>query len=696
MALLTLDERKAIFKELGLGEYNKENIKALQKKYMYRKSDWDGIYGQNTDNLLRTVYYTKIYTKNFKPTEFRCACNGRYCCGFPTYMKPAELIHIQKIRDHYGKPITITCGMRDKKYNSTLGGSVQNSLHLKGQALDFYQPGVTDTLKNRKKSIKWIKVQPNHHYTYGDGINSNGYSVRAPYMGNALHTDTYDNVIPKHPTPKGTNAQEPQKKPSESVQKPSATTSKPTKYKVIDVSVWQGDIDWAKVKADGVVGAIIRYADGASIDTKFEKNMKNAKANGLHVGAYIFSRAKTKEQAQTEATRIFNACKPYAIDMPIYIDLEAKGLEKYADTVASAFLNKIKSLGGKGGVYANLNWWNNYLTKTAKNYSASPFWIAQYYDKITYKNPSLFGMWQYSSSGKVKGIEGRVDMDWCYKAYWEDAPKPAPTPTPTPPKPTPTPTKKGYSGEFPSNKIKLNGPAEVAKKADEYAYAYTTDKDEKARAKYPSGKPTLAYKTALASLPAKSHDWCKAARDGANCDVYVWVCVRKGDIDNKFPAGLWKQLKYMQEHGWKQVSKSDVQKGDIGFYIKDTDDGEDHGHIFICYPKGMVKAASHNSWYPITSKSLSSALSMKGKKKIYIFRPPDAIRNYLKKGDDGDEIKKLQAYLNWYDPNNKLKVDGIFGNATEKAVESLQKALGLDVDGLVGAKTVEAMKKVTK
>ena len=133
------------------------------------------------------------------------------------------------------------------------------------------------------------------------------------------------------------------------------------------------------------------------------------------------SRAKTKKEAESEATRLYKAAKPYNPDMPLYIDLEASGLSKYADTVAAAFLNKMKALGGVGGVYANLNWWNNYLTKTVKNYSASPFWIAQYYTKITHKNPALFGMWQYSSSGSVNGISGRVDMDECYIAYWDQA-----------------------------------------------------------------------------------------------------------------------------------------------------------------------------------------------------------------------------------------------------------------------------------
>lgn len=190
MALLTVAERKAIFKELGL-TYNKANIQALQKKYMWRSSDVDGIYGPNTDNMLRTVYNTLKYTKNFDAKEFRCECGGRYCCGFPSYMKPHELITIQAIRDHWGRPITVTCGMRDATYNRKLNGSVANSKHLAGSAIDFYQKGVTDTLANRKMAIKWMKRNlPYLNYAYGNGINSSGYSVRAPYMGNALHVDT--------------------------------------------------------------------------------------------------------------------------------------------------------------------------------------------------------------------------------------------------------------------------------------------------------------------------------------------------------------------------------------------------------------------------------------------------------------------------------------------------------------------------
>lgn len=200
-------------------------------------------------------------------------------------------------------------------------------------------------------------------------------------------------------------------------------------YKVIDVSVWQGVIDWKKVKADGVTGAIIRYADGTYLDSKFDTNMKNAKAAGLHIGSYIFSRAKTAAQAKKEAQRIIDACKPYSCDMPLYIDLEWADQAKVANTVATAYLNECKKQGVKGGIYANLNWFNNYVN--AKKFVEYPLWIAQYNTKLTHENPSWFGMWQYSSTGKVKGISGNVDMNHLYIAYWNQGKKTETTKTTT-------------------------------------------------------------------------------------------------------------------------------------------------------------------------------------------------------------------------------------------------------------------------
>lgn len=188
MALLSKAKRKEYMKALGY-EYSKEGIRKFQKKYFARSKDIDGKYGKNTDILVRHCYNVMMYAPHFKPQEFRCGCDGKYCTGYPTYMRKEMLVLLEKIRTHYNKPITITCGLRCKKYNSTLNGSVNNSKHIDGDAADFYQEGTTDTPSNRKKAIKWIKKLKNLHYAYGDGCNSYGNRIRAPYMGNALHVD---------------------------------------------------------------------------------------------------------------------------------------------------------------------------------------------------------------------------------------------------------------------------------------------------------------------------------------------------------------------------------------------------------------------------------------------------------------------------------------------------------------------------
>jgi len=192
MALLSEEKRKKYFEALDLGEYNEANIRKLQKKYL-RKQDVDGVYGTDTDNLLRHIYNCSL-VKDFKPEEFKCECGGRYCTGYPSYMKKVELENLQSIRDHFGKPMTITCGLRCRPYNNSLAGSIPNSLHLTGYACDFNMDGVTESTAQRKAAIKWIKKLPNHHYSYGHGYNSYGASISAPYMGigngAAIHTDT--------------------------------------------------------------------------------------------------------------------------------------------------------------------------------------------------------------------------------------------------------------------------------------------------------------------------------------------------------------------------------------------------------------------------------------------------------------------------------------------------------------------------
>ena len=119
-----------------------------------------------------------------------------------------ELKNLQSIRDHYGKPMKVTCGLRCKGRNKELQGSIQNSLHLSGYATDFYMQGVTDTLANRKKAVKYFKTLPYFHYAYGNGINSYGSAVSAPYMGNAMHIDSNKAVAKKKSSTKSSTKKE--------------------------------------------------------------------------------------------------------------------------------------------------------------------------------------------------------------------------------------------------------------------------------------------------------------------------------------------------------------------------------------------------------------------------------------------------------------------------------------------------------
>ena len=188
MSLLTKATRKKWMKLLGY-EYSKDGILKMQKKYFKRKQDCDGIYGSDTDKLLRQLHHVKVYATDFKPEEFRCPCG--HCTGYPTWMRVNELKHIQTIRTHYGKPMTITSGLRCEYENKRLNGSVADSAHKVGKAVDFYMQGVTDTVPNRNKALKWIKALPHHAFTYGAYmVGSDGIYRQADGMGNAMHTET--------------------------------------------------------------------------------------------------------------------------------------------------------------------------------------------------------------------------------------------------------------------------------------------------------------------------------------------------------------------------------------------------------------------------------------------------------------------------------------------------------------------------
>lgn len=188
----------------------------------------------------------------------------------------------------------------------------------------------------------------------------------------------------------------------------------------IDVSKWQGNIDWQKVKASGVQFAMLRAGYGrfaGQADETFEKNYQAASSAGISVGAYHYSYAKTVEQAKAEAVYCLSLIKGKTFAFPICYDVEddvQKNLTKdELSDIITAFCEILENAGYYVSVYMNLHWLN---TKVREDiFEKYDIWLAHWTQKTTFARD--YGLWQYSSNGTVDGITGRVDLDYAYKNY---------------------------------------------------------------------------------------------------------------------------------------------------------------------------------------------------------------------------------------------------------------------------------------
>lgn len=194
-------------------------------------------------------------------------------------------------------------------------------------------------------------------------------------------------------------------------------------FKGIDVSTWQGDIDWEKVKNSGVDFTIIREGYGKKspnqIDEKFKQNYEGAKSVGLPVGIYHYSYALNDQDAVSEAQFCLENITGLELDYPVCFDIEDSQLlalsNRQRTDVCSAFCQEIEKAGYYAMIYCNLNWINNYLYKE-ELLPRYDLWLAQW----SSDNPSLTcGLWQKSDCGKIDGINGNVDLNISYKNYPE-------------------------------------------------------------------------------------------------------------------------------------------------------------------------------------------------------------------------------------------------------------------------------------
>ena len=198
----------------------------------------------------------------------------------------------------------------------------------------------------------------------------------------------------------------------------------------IDVSKWNGTIDWNSVAKSGVSFAIIRcgirgYTEGGLIeDSKYTTNIKNATAAGIKVGVYFFTQAVNEVEAVEEASMVLYQIKDYKISYPVFLDVEysnpdhdgrADGLDAATRTkVIRAFCQTIANGGYTAGFYANKTWLEQKInTSELTQYK---IWLAQYNDHVTYGN-TRHDLWQYTSKGEISGISGNVDLDHSYLGY---------------------------------------------------------------------------------------------------------------------------------------------------------------------------------------------------------------------------------------------------------------------------------------
>lgn len=189
--------------------------------------------------------------------------------------------------------------------------------------------------------------------------------------------------------------------------------------KGIDVSKHQGVIDWEKVKASGIEFAIIRCGYGGNYenqdDPQFARNVTECKRLGIPFGVYLYSYANTVEKAKSEAEHCKRLIKGLTFDFPVFYDLEDKTTGACSNAlileIAKTFVNAMQPV--LTGIYANKYWRETKLTD--KWYDTVPFWLAHYASKTDYKGH--YDIWQYSSTGKVDGISGNCDMNYCYTDY---------------------------------------------------------------------------------------------------------------------------------------------------------------------------------------------------------------------------------------------------------------------------------------
>jgi GH25 family lysozyme M1 (1,4-beta-N-acetylmuramidase) len=261
----------------------------------------------------------------------------------------------------------------------------------------------------------WYKIN-----TVNGKSTSSLYGVSAVYAAKGLFVSGSTTVTTTSPTPTPSAPGTPSETPA-----PTPTPSPASGYiEGIDVSHWQGTIDWAKVKAAGKKFAFIKASEHTTfVDDKYATNRSKAKANGILVGAYHFARPDTStNDAVKEADHFINTAGPVSGELLPVLDLEVTGglTKTQLAAWAKSFLDRVyERTGVKGAIYMSPSFWSNYAGNSLNlaNAGYKVLWIAHWTTASAPTVPASnwggngWTFWQYTSSGSVNGIEGRVDLN---------------------------------------------------------------------------------------------------------------------------------------------------------------------------------------------------------------------------------------------------------------------------------------------
>lgn len=474
--------------------------------------------------------------------------------------------------------------------------------------------------------------------------------------------------------------------------------------KFIDISYWQGDLDFTKLKKAGINYIILRAGYKKTKDSKFDSYAKACQKNGIKIiGAYWFSYALNTAQAKEEAELCVDICKPYSIPT-IFYDFEYDTVKKAAangvalgskecNDFTIAFCDTVKALGLNAGYYCNTDYYKNMYSDRVKN-KGYIFWLAQYKSDYSYHEaPMTCDIFQYSSRAKVTGLNQNFDGNICYNTKLLQSSSATTT------------TKTNNSDSTKNDKLTVKEIIEtllnIAKNEEGYL--------EKA------SNSDLDSKTGNAGYNNYTKYWrdvYPSYQGQAWCACFVTWCFMKA-FGKDMAKKLLKHYPYVYcpTLGELFTKNANPTVGDIVIFYRNGD----FAHT------GLVTKVSGDQFWTIegNTSSLSGVVANGGgvfAKSYYNsnlpgtkFCTPDyslvtlvnsvnnnstgsTIKNYLEYGDNGSEVKSLQTKLNKL--GYKLTVDGSFGNATKSAVLSFQKKYGLEQDGIAGKNTINKLNSV--